>query len=415
MDYISCCEALFDFIDRTPTARHTVQAVAEDLAAAGFEEVTAGPLVQAPRGFTRAGGFLCAWRRGQAAGFRLVCSHSDAPALRLKDRADLGQDPVHRLNVAPYGGAIWSSWMDRPLRVAGEVYLAGEDPFKPDCRLVDSGRAVCTTANLCIHMNGDLRTGYTFKLQKDLQPIVSGKGEGGFVADLLPQWGLDPDQVLGYELDLLPAERGTFASPDKSLMSVPRLDNGAMVYASLQAFLAAGAGAQTQVLVIFDHEEVGSGSATGAAALRLRDILEDLHRAFDTPWRDALAASFMVSADQAHGNHPNYPEKMDPGNAPALNGGPVVKCAANQSYATDGVTAVVFENLCRQAGVPVQRFYLHSDLRGGATLGPILAQSLPMPVVDVGNALLAMHAPREVGGCQDQVWMQAALQAFYEG
>lgn len=415
VSHIASCTDLFDFIRRSPTARHLARSVAGQLEEGGFKEVVTGPLAAEKAGFICDQGFICAWRGGSKPGFQLVAAHSDAPALRLKDRADLGGVGLHRLNVAPYGGAIWSSWMDRPLRVAGAVFLPGEDIFHPRCLLVDSEQAVCTTANLCIHMHQELRTGYEFHLQKDLQPLAAANSETDLIDELLAHWGLAKDRVLGYELELLPAEEGQFVGLDKALMSAPRLDNAAMAYAGLQAFLAAAPTDRTQVLVIFDHEEVGSGSATGAGALRLRDILKEWHEAhFQTPWREALAASFMVSADQAHGYHPNYPDKMDPTNAPMLNAGPVIKCAANQSYATDGASAAVFEQVCRSVDLPVQRFYLHSDLRGGATLGPILAQSLPMPVVDVGNALLAMHAPREVGGCQDQVWMQEALQAFYE-
>lgn len=422
---------LLEFLDKSPVNFLAVDTVAKQLEQKGFRRIDPSqpmPSMKAGDMFyvTKNDSSLYAFRIGQKtlaeAGFHIVCAHADSPTFRIKPSAEIQcEGGLVKLNTEVYGGPILSTWMDRPLSLAGRVILRGDDAMHPVTRLVDFRRPLLTIPNLAIHFNRQVNDGVKLSKQKDMQPILgilSEQLEGGVLLNLIAQeLKVEMQDILDFDLYLYETTKAERVGLNQEFVSSGRLDDLSMVHAGLSALLAAEqACGTTQVLAIFDNEETGSQTKQGAGSPFLSTILQRIVLAqggsMDDYYR-AVEQAFMVSADNAHAWHPNYSEKYDPTNHPQMGGGPVIKINAAQKYATDAQSAAVFAEICRLAGVPCQYFVNHSDVAGGSTLGNILASSLPIKGVDMGNPIWAMHSCRETGNLLDHDYCIQAFTQFY--
>ena len=347
----------------------------------------------------------------------IVAAHSDSPVFRVKQRAELdGQGKYTLLNTERYGGMIMSTWLDRPLSVAGRVVARTQRGL--ESRLVNVDRDLVLIPNLAIHMNREVNEKGGLNARTDMPPLFGDAfARGGFEAAVAEAAGVAPEQIAGSDLYLYNRMAPSVWGPEGCYLSAPRLDDLECAYAALCAFTEARAGAHMNLLCVFDNEEVGSGTWQGADSTFLQDVLARAAGALGAEgeeMRACMASSFMASADNAHALHPNHPEKSDPTNRPYMNEGVVVKFSANQKYTTDGVSNAAFCEICRRAGVPVQFFANRSDLAGGSTLGNISSAHVSIPAVDIGLAQLAMHSSYETAGTLDAQYMVRALTALYE-
>ena len=426
---------LLSFLDASPVNFLAVKNLTEELAAHGYRRLDPQqPLGEIQPGdcffVTKNDSSVYAFQVGRQpladAGFHLICAHCDSPTFRIKPRAEMvTEGGLVKLNTEVYGGPILSTWFDRPLTLAGRVLVKGNDALHPRTQLVHVKRPLLQISNLAIHFNRQVNDGVKLSRQKDMLPIL------GYVADELERGNMlvnllveelggegvaKADDILDFDLYLADATPAcTFGLHDEFISS-GRLDDLSMCFAGLEALLAAPVTDTTQVLAIFDNEETGSQTKQGAASPFLASMLRRMAWAQshteDAFWQ-AVERAFMVSADNAHAWHPNYGEKYDPTNHPMLGGGPVIKFNAAQKYASDAYSAAAFASICQQAGVPCQRFVNHSDVAGGSTLGNILASSLPLRGVDMGNAILAMHSCRETGSVADHEYCVKTFTEFY--
>jgi len=338
-------------------------------------------------------------------GFRMIGAHTDSPNLRVKPNAELARSGYQQVPVEVYGGVLLSTWLDRDLSIAGRALVRGEKGV--EARLVDLGRAVARVPNLAIHLNrGVNKDGLVLNEQKHLVPVVGLGKEGALRKTIARALEIDEAALLTYDLSLYDTAKAAIAGLEGEFVFSARLDNLASCHAAVRALAASTAdGRSTRLIVLYDHEEVGSRSAVGAAGSVLRDTIA---RVLDAhPDRQpqamgrAMARSLLVSADMAHGVHPNYPDQHEPLHAPVINRGLVIKSNAGQTYATDGASAAAFELACHEAGFSPQRFVVRSDLPCGGTIGPITAAELGVPTVDVGAPMLSMHSCREMCGTLD--------------
>jgi aspartyl aminopeptidase len=416
---------LIKFVDASPSPYHAAAQARLRLAAAGFAEVP--PTGEWPSGegrhLTVDGGSLFAWVVPPGASphtpLRLLGAHTDSPTLRVKPRPDTGRAGVRQLGVEVYGGPLLNSWLDRDLGLAGRAVV--RTPDGPRTRLVRVHRPVLRVPQLAIHLDRELHTGgLQLDPQLHLVPIWSlGPPQAGAFRNFLAaELDVSPSDVLGHDVITYDLAGGTLAGRDEEFVSSGRLDDLACSHATVTALSAvAGEPAPQHVsaLVLFDHEEIGSRSATGAQGAWLGRQLERSVLARGGTRDDflrAVAASVHVSADMSHATHPNYPDRHEPEHQIALNGGPIVKVSANVNYGTDASTLATFLLAAEQAGVPVQYFVNKSGVRSGSTIGPMVASELAMSTVDVGNPTLAMHSAREMCGAADSEMLIAALQAF---
>ena len=413
-------KGLLEFIDRVPTAFHAVREVAAALEAAGYTRLSEGERwALEPNGryyVTRNQSSIIAFRlpeRG-VGHFQVVASHGDSPSFKLKPASARSAEGCALLNVEKYGGMLMSTWLDRPLSVAGRLVVSGANGL--EARLVDLKRDVALIPNLPIHFNRNANDGVALNAQADMMPVVGMEG-ADLMAAVAECAGVEKDDIAGADLFLYNRQRAGVFGVDGAFIAAPRLDDLECAYTSLTAYLQAAPGRHTDVLCVFDNEEVGSGTRQGAESAFMLETLRRVTQAVEgepQALEAALARSFMVSADNAHAAHPNHPEKYDSENRARMNGGVVVKSNASQKYATDGLSAAVFARICVGAGVPVQRFSNRSDIAGGSTLGNIALTKVSMPAVDIGLAQLAMHSACETAGVRDVEYMVKALKAFYE-
>jgi aspartyl aminopeptidase len=416
-------------LDAGKTPYHAVAEAARRLIAAGFlpfRESEPWQLQAGARGFVvRAGGSIAAFQVGTKApadaGFVLVGAHTDSPNLRLKPVPDLTSVGYRQLDVEVYGGVLLSTWLDRDLSLAGRVVLADGKT-----ELVDLERAVCRIPNLAIHLNRDVNsTGLLLNAQTQLLPVLGlEQGSAGF-SELLREClrgtassGARTDDVLGFDLCLYDTQRAAFAGSQKEFLLSSRLDNLASCHAGLSALLGASNElAATRVVVLHDHEEVGSQSASGARSLFLSDLLERLALGYSpndsSALTRAISRSLFVSADMAHALHPNYVDKHDKQHRPMFGAGPVIKVNVNQAYASDGPAMAAFAAACRAVEVTPQHFSARNDMPCGSTIGPISAARLGMRTVDVGNPMLSMHSCREMAAVSDVAPMIRVLTGLF--
>lgn len=357
------------------------------------------------------------------AGFRMICAHCDSPTFRIKPNAEmLCEGGIVKLNTEVYGGPIMSTWFDRPLTIAGRVIVRGNNALNPQTLLLHVKRPLLQISNLAIHFNRQVNDGVKLSKQKDMLPILgiinNELEKGNLLMNIIcGELSIKPTDVLDFDLYLADATPAcTFGVHDEFLSS-GRLDDLSMCFAGLEAMIDTDTTDATKVLAIFDNEETGSQTKQGAGSPFLAMMLQRIAQAQSgsaEAWYQAIERAFMISADNAHAWHPNYSEKYDPTNHPVLGGGPVIKFNAAQKYASDAVSAAVFAEICREAEVPCQRFVNHSDVAGGSTLGNILASSIPLRGVDMGNAILAMHSCRETGSVADHLYTVKAFTQFFK-
>ena len=429
---------LLSFLDASPVNFLAVKNIADTLLANGFRRVDPSqPLGEVKSGdrffVTKNDSSVFAFRIGNKpiadAGFHMICAHCDSPTFRIKPNAEmLTEGGIVKLNTEVYGGPIMSTWFDRPLTLAGRVVVRGEDVMHPQTLLLHIKRPLLQISNLAIHFNRQVNDGVALSKQKDVLPLlgqITSKLEAGNLLRnvILEELNgnaagreLCAKDILDFDLYLADATPACTFGVHNEFISSGRLDDLSMCYAGLEALIASDTTDTTQVLALFDNEETGSQTKQGAGSPFLSFMLKRIALAqsnTEEAYYQAVERAFMISADNAHAWHPNYPEKYDPTNHPMLGGGPVIKFNAAQKYASDAVSAAVFAGLCEKAGVPCQRFVNHSDVAGGSTLGNILASSIPLRGVDMGNAILAMHSCRETGSVADHVFCVKVFTEFY--
>ena len=403
------------FVDASPTPYHAVLEASRRLRGAGFRQLAEKEVWEVTPGercfVIRGGGTIVAFVVGtdapDDAGFRIIGAHTDSPNLRVKPHAEVTRSGYRQVGVEVYGGVILATWMDRDLSLAGRVLCDRGRPGAFEARLVDFKRPIARIPNLAIHLNRSVNTeGLLLNQQKHLPPVLGLGGEGWLRNLLAHELGEKPESILSYDLcfyDTLPSAIGGL---DGEFVFAPRLDNLGSTHGALSALIAQSASSapETRVIALYDHEECGSKTASGAAGPVLRDTLErilEAGRRSPQAFPRAMAASLLVSADMAHAIHPNYADQHDAAHAPELNRGLVIKSNSNQSYATDGPSAAFIEQIGREVGYTPQRFVVRSDLPCGSTIGPITAAALGIPTVDVGSPMLSMHSCREMAGALD--------------
>ena len=451
---------LLSFLDASPVNFLAVKNMAAELEKHGFRRINP----QEPLGKIQAGdkffvtkndSSIYAFQIGKQpiadAGFHMICAHCDSPTFRIKPNAEMDcEGGIVKLNTEVYGGPIMSTWFDRPLTLAGRVIVKSDDVMHPQTLLLHIKRPLLQISNLAIHFNRQVNDGVKLSRQKDVLPIlgiINNELEKGnlLMNVILEELNKNPmtsddkpfgkkeikqEDILDFDLYLADATPAcTFGAHDEFISS-GRLDDLSMCWAGVEAMIAATSEASsknaseassevsdtTRVLALFDNEETGSQTKQGAGSPFLSYMLKRIALAqsgTEEAYYQAVERAFMVSADNAHAWHPNYSEKYDPTNHPMLGGGPVIKFNAAQKYASDAASAAIFEGICEKAGVPCQRFVNHSDVAGGSTLGNILASSIPLQGVDMGNAILAMHSCRETGSVIDHEYTVKAFTEFY--
>ena len=413
-------ERMLDFIDRSPSCYQAVENAERELEAAGFVrlmEEEKWELLQGGKYYvSRNGSSLIAFAipEGEMKGFHMIASHSDSPCFKVKENPEMTVEGHYvKLNVEKYGGMILSTWLDRPLSVAGRVVMAG-----PVVKNVAIEKDLLIIPNVAIHMNREMNKGVEYNVQTDMLPLYGMEDGGKPLRELAARAaGIEAEEILGSDLFLYNREKGRIFGAEGEFICAPRLDDLECLYASLQAMLHGKPEHYANFMIAFDNEEVGSTTRQGAASTFLRDTLKRICEAFamrEGDYSRLLAGSFLISADNAHGVHPNHPEKADPTNRPYLNGGIVIKYHGSQKYTTDGVSAAIMKSICQRAGVPWQTYANRSDIAGGSTLGNLSAAQVPVNSVDIGLPQLAMHSAYETAGAKDVEYMIRAMECFYQ-
>lgn len=427
---------LLSFLDASPVNFLAVKNLTDELQQHGYHRIDtteALGMVKAGDKFfvTKNDSSIYAFQIGRKplaeTGFHMICAHCDSPTFRIKPHAEIDcEGGIVKLNTEVYGGPIMSTWFDRPLTLAGRVIVKSKDVMTPTTLLLHIKRPLLQISNLAIHFNRQVNDGVKLSRQKDVLPIlgiINDELEKGnllmniILEELNKQQTVAREDILDFDLYLADATPACTFGAHNELISSGRLDDLSMCFAGLEALLASQPTDTTQVLAIFDNEETGSQTKQGAGSPFLSYMLKRIALAqggTEEAYYQAVERAFMISADNAHAWHPNYSEKYDPTNHPMLGGGPVIKFNAAQKYASDAYSASVFAGLCKKAGVPCQRFVNHSDVAGGSTLGNILASSIPLRGVDMGNAILAMHSCRETGSTADHEFCVKVFTQFYQ-
>ncbi|WP_115714925.1 M18 family aminopeptidase [Amedibacterium intestinale] len=412
------------FIKNSPSCFHAVHEMKKILLDAGYEELRECETWSLKKGgkyfTTRNGSSIVAFHIGNTLEdyhFQITSSHSDSPTFKVKEVAELqGKGGYIQLNTEGYGGMLCSTWLDRPLSLAGRVLVKEGNTIQS--KLVSFDKDLVLIPNVAIHMNRDVNNGMKYNNQVDMLPLFSA---GECVKDdyyqlIADELHTEKENILGSDLYLYNRMEPTIWGAKEEFISSPKLDDLQCAYTSLKAMINSKNDKAVNVFVCFDNEEVGSGTKQGACSTFLYDTLQRINDNLSFVKEDyyrAVAKSFMVSCDNAHAVHPNHPEKTDAENCTFMNKGIVIKYSANQKYTTDAISSAVFTDICNKAEVPVQHFANRSDAAGGSTLGNLSSQKVSMHTVDVGLAQLAMHSSYETGGIKDSYYMVKALETFY--
>lgn len=417
-------QGLLDFLKRSPSPFHATQSMAEALQAAGYQALDERETWQLqPQGryyVTRNDSSIIAIKLGQhdpvQHGIRMVGAHTDSPCLKVKPQPELARHGYWQLGVEVYGGVLLSPWFDRDLSLAGRVTFKHNEQLQS--RLIDFKHAIASIPSLAIHLNREANSGWAINAQTELPPVLAqlqGETKQDFRALLADQLqrehAISDACVLDYELCFYDSQPAALIGLNQDFIASARLDNLLSCYSGLQALLHSD-NQHSQVLVCTDHEEVGSNSACGADGPFLEQVLRRVLNSEEDFVR-CIQHSLLISADNAHGIHPNYADKHDANHGPLLNHGPVIKVNANQRYATTSETSSFFKLLCQQANIPVQSFVTRSDLGCGSTIGPITASQLGVQTIDIGVPTFAMHSIRELAGSKDLGYLLSVLQTFY--
>lgn len=431
-DYI---DSLFQFIDSSPTCYQAVEQIGKRLTQAGYRELSEKQLWKIEAGgkyyVKRSDSSVIAFaipkqsherntegKMPQFKGFHIVAAHSDSPCFKLKEKPELTVENHYvKWNVEKYGGMILSTWLDRPLSVAGRVVVRGQEGLVT--KLVNIERDIAVIPNVAIHMNRDMNKGVEYNPQTDLEPLVgSAVCKDGYLKLLAKETGVEEDDILGQDIFLYNRDRCKRVGIEGEWICGPRLDDLECAYGGLEALVQSdnSSGEYINMLAVFDNEEVGSGTKQGADSTFLGDVLARMREGLmmdEERYHCMLADSFLISADNAHAVHPNHPEKADPENKPYLNEGIVIKYHGSQRYATDAYSSAIMKDICHQAQVPCQVYANRSDMTGGSTLGNILMAQVSMNTVDIGLPQLAMHSAYETAGAKDVEYLIRALSQFY--
>ena len=419
-------EGLLHFIEESPSAYHVIDNMRKTLLEKGFVELKENDswTIQASKGYfvVRNDSSMIAFRMPakKTKGFHIVASHSDSPTFKVKENAEMTVEERYiRLNTEKYGGMILSTWLDRPLSVAGRIVVKGA---KGDAqvKLVNVDKDLLVIPNVAIHMNRDINSKCEYNAQTDMLPLMTLGGSKESEKLLLQQAAVaakvELESILSHDLFLYVREKGRILGAGKEFILSPKLDDLQCVYTSLQAFASKKPKSYTNVLAVFDNEEVGSGTAQGADSTFLQDVLLRIGEALGLnhgAYCGLIADSFLISADNAHAVHPNHPEKADPTNRPYVGGGIVIKYHGGQKYTTDAVSAAKLKLLCEKAGLHYQTYTNRSDVAGGSTLGNISTAHVSLSSVDIGLPQLAMHSAVETAGVQDTEDAVRLFEVFY--
>ena len=427
--YKETARNLLEFIGKSPSVFHVIDNLRTMLLENGFAELSEKEQFLLEEGkdyfVTRNDSSLVAFRmprkvKGkEALGFHLVATHSDSPTFKVKHNPEMITEGKYvRINTEKYGGMILSTWLDRPLSVAGRLVL--EEKGEAVRRLVNVDRDLFVIPNVAIHMNRDMNKGVEYNPQVDMIPLFAMKEEedvqSGLIDIVAKSAGVESEDVLDYDLFLYVREQGRILGANEEFVLSPKLDDLQCVYAQADAFIKAQPDAYISVAAVFDNEEVGSGTMQGADSTFLSDVLQRICLSMGLTreeYMEKVASSMLISADNAHAVHPNHPEKADPTNRPYVNGGPVVKYHGSQKYTTDAVSGGYLKMLCKKAKVPYQTYYNRSDIAGGSTLGNISTAHVSVASVDIGLPQLAMHSAMETAGVRDTVYAIKIFEEFF--
>lgn len=443
-EYRKCAKDMLTFIEKSPTCFHAVSNIKESLENAGFTELAETRRWKLAPGegyfVIRNDSSVIAFRMPKVMntgkteedtvagirGFHMIASHSDSPSFKIKEDPEMMvEDKYVKLNTEKYGGMILSTWLDRPLSVAGRVVIRkkgsdGKANGSLTTRLVNIDKDLLVIPNVAIHMSRDMNKGVEYNPQVDMLPLfadsMEGQGKGSLLKKVAKTLGVRSEDILGHDLFLYVRDEGRILGENGEFILSPRLDDLQCVYASVRAFLDTESMDYINVCAVFDNEEVGSGTKQGADSTFLEDVLLRIGESLEISagdFRRMVAGSFLISADNAHAVHPNHPEKADPTNRPYLNNGIVIKYHGGQKYTTDAVSAAKMKKICEEAGVPYQTYANRSDILGGSTLGNISTAHVSVTSVDIGLPQLAMHSAVETAGVRDTEYAIKAFRVFY--
>ncbi|MFI3213098.1 MAG: M18 family aminopeptidase [Eubacteriales bacterium] len=412
-------QELLSFIKKSPTCFHAIQQAKEKVKAEGFVELKEQEPMNVVKGgkyfITRNDSSMIAFviPTEKAIGFHIAASHSDAPCFKLKEKPEIvAENKYVKLNVENYGGMILSTWLDRPLSVAGRVIVKENGQLQS--KLVQLKDNSCIIPNVAIHFNREMNNGIKYNPQVDMQPLFSGKTNSTVREMIASECNIEEAEILGSDLFLYNSADGCMVGVDEEFVCAPRLDDLQCAFTSLEGFLQAKPAQHIAMCAIFDNEEVGSSTRQGADSDFLDRTIERIVNSLgDKDVTQMLAGSFMLSADNAHGVHPNHGEKSDPTNRPYLNHGVVIKFHGSQKYTTDGYSAAMVRDFAEEAGVNIQTFANRSDMPGGSTLGNISTKHVSISSADVGLPQLAMHSALETAGTKDTIAMVKLMEVFF--
>lgn len=414
---------LLSFIDNNPTAYHTCEAVKKILLKEGFKELLEGQKwnlnLKGDYFVSRNGSSIIAFRMGTELdeySFNVAAAHTDSPCFKIKENAELKTGAYYtRLNTEGYGGMICSTWMDRPLSIAGRVLVKEDDTIKPYLLTID--KDLLMIPSVAIHMDREANEKSSFNKQVDMLPLVGADTKEDALKNLIAkELKIKPNQIMGSDLFLYNRQKGTIWGLNKEYISSGRLDDQQCLYAILKGFINKKSEKSINVAAFFDNEEVGSGTKQGAAGTFLYDVLHRISLCLGKNEEDyikAVASSFMFSADNAHAVHPNHPELTDVNNCNYMNEGVVIKSHAGQKYTSDGMSIAIAKELANRVNVPVQYFANRSDKAGGSTLGNLAMAQVSLKCVDIGLPSLAMHSSYETAGVKDTQYLIKLMEEFF--
>ena len=413
---------LIHFISKSPSTFHAVRGIKAALLYAGFTEIREEDTWQIEKGgkyvVTRNGSTLMAFTVPQegAEAFHITASHCDSPTFKIKENPELADGPYVKLNVEGYGGMIMSTWLDRPLSVAGRLLVTENGHLAEKLVAIDGTMLVIPS--VAIHMDRSVNQHKEWKVQKDMLPLYGMTGAKTPFMDVIAAAAkVKAADILAHDLSLYSRVPAAIWGEEREFISSPKLDDLQCAFACFRGFTQGEKEKYISVYALFDNEEVGSATSQGAGSTFLANTLERLARSLGYSYDETMAMiarSFMISADNAHSVHPNHPEYADPVNRPVINGGIVIKYSAAQKYATNAFSAAYFKKLCKDHDIPTQTFTNHSDNPGGSTLGNISNTVIAMPTVDIGLPQLAMHSSYETAGVKDTAYLVDAVTKFYE-
>ncbi|WP_077609413.1 M18 family aminopeptidase [Clostridium sp. Marseille-P2415] len=427
MNYIKQLDSL---IAASVSPYHCIMAAADQLLAAGFEELPLAAPWELKQGHSyyinafdsTLMAFSVGKELGEVPSLRLAASHTDWPCLKVKPSPEVTALQYGKLNVEVYGSPLFGTWFDRPLSMAGKVCVTGASPMEPKTIFVDFSRPLLTVPNLAIHMNRDANEGVAVNAQIDMLPLIARitdelSREDFFLEALAKEAGVKKEDILDYEIYIYNWESGTLLGLQNEFYSAPRLDNLTSVQACLSGITAGPYQSGIHAIALYDNEEIGSRTKQGAASALTEHILEKVCLSLGysrEAFLNALLNGFLLSMDVAHAVHPNHMEKCDIKNQIIMGDGVAIKLAASQAYATDASSTGIIEGICRAEDIPYKKFSNRSDIKGGSTLGSISTALLTMKTVDVGVPILAMHSAREVMGARDQEALVKLAKAFFQ-